>query len=405
MWSWWRDMNEWKTATLGKIAKTTSGGTPDKKHSEYYNGSIPWVRSGELDKGVIRDTEIKITQDGLDNSSAKIFPAGTLLIALYGATIGKLAFLGIPAATNQAVCAIFQNDTVSLKYLYYYLLLKRPDLVKQGIGGAQPNISQAILKKLMIAYPVSASEQERIVARIEELFSQLDAGVETLKKTKAQLAVYRQAVITDAYNMGSDAPVVRLDEISQIMGGITKGRDLSNSDTIELPYLRVANVQNGYLDLSVIKMIQLRQDEKERYLLKRGDVLYTEGGDRDKLGRGTVWRDEIPDCVHQNHVFKARIDQERAVPEYVAYWSMSTQARNYFYQKGKQSVNLASINKTVLSALTIPLPIIEIQKEIINHIESRLSVCDSIEQTVDAALQQAEAMRQSILKDAFEGRL
>ena len=398
-------MNEWKTATLGKIAKTTSGGTPDKKHSEYYNGSIPWVRSGELDKGVIRDTEIKITQDGLDNSSAKIFPAGTLLIALYGATIGKLAFLGIPAATNQAVCAIFQNDTVSLKYLYYYLLLKRPDLVKQGIGGAQPNISQAILKKLMIAYPVSASEQERIVARIEELFSQLDAGVETLKKTKAQLAVYRQAVITDAYNMGSDAPVVRLDEISQIMGGITKGRDLSNSDTIELPYLRVANVQNGYLDLSVIKMIQLRQDEKERYLLKRGDVLYTEGGDRDKLGRGTVWRDEIPDCVHQNHVFKARIDQERAVPEYVAYWSMSTQARNYFYQKGKQSVNLASINKTVLSALTIPLPIIEIQKEIINHIESRLSVCDSIEQTVDAALQQAEAMRQSILKDAFEGRL
>ena len=133
--------------------------------------------------------------------------------------------------------------------------------------------------------------------------------------------------------------------------------------------------------------------------------MYTEGGDRDKLGRGTVWRDEIPDCVHQNHVFKARIDQERAVPEYVAYWSMSTQARNYFYQKGKQSVNLASINKTVLSALTIPLPIIEIQKEIINHIESRLSVCDSIEQTVDAALQQAEAMRQSILKDAFEGRL
>ena len=398
-------MNDWKTTVLGNIAKTTSGGTPDKKHSEYYNGNIPWVRSGELDKGIIKGTEIRITQEGLDNSSAKVFPAGTLLIALYGATIGKLAFLGIPAATNQAVCAIFENDTVSLKYLYYYLFFKRPELVKEGIGGAQPNISQTILKKLAINYPVSASEQERIVARIEELFSQLDAGVETLKKTKAQLAVYRQAVITDAYGKNEDAPHVRLDEISQIMGGITKGRDLSNVDAIFMPYLRVANVQNGYLDLAEIKMIKLRADEKERYILKYGDVLYTEGGDRDKLGRGTVWRNEIPECVHQNHIFRARIDQKKAIPEYVAYWSMSKPARNYFYQKGKQSVNLASINKTVLSALTLPLPALERQKDIIMQIKTRLSVCDSIENTVETALQQAKALRQNVLKQAFEGKL
>ncbi len=397
--------NQWKTDKLGKIAKTTSGGTPDKKHPEYYGGEIPWVRSGELDKGIIKDTEIKITEEGLINSSAKLFPMGTLLIALYGATIGKLAFLGIPAATNQAICAIFENDTVSLKYLYYYLLLKRSDLIKQGIGGAQPNISQTILKKLSVPYPTSIIEQERIVARIEELFSLLDAGVETLKKTKAQLAVYRQAVITDAYSMSGDAPYVRLDRISSIIGGITKGRDLSGIETIELPYLRVANVQNGYLDLSEIKTIQLRPDEKERYLLKYGDVLYTEGGDRDKLGRGTVWRDEIPDCVHQNHIFKARIDQKKAIPVYVAYWSMSMPARNYFYRKGKQSVNLASINKTVLSALSLPLPDIEVQQKIVNHIESRLSVCDSIEQIVDTVLQKAGAMRQSILKQAFEGKL
>ena len=248
-------------------------------------------------------------------------------------------------------------------------------------------------------------EQERIVARIEELFSQLDAGVETLKKTKAQLSVYRQAAITEAFSVENNTPNVCLSDIAQIIGGITKGRDLSGTETIELPYLRVANVQNGYLDLSEIKTIKLRVDEKERYLLKPGDVLYTEGGDRDKLGRGTVWRGEIKDCVHQNHIFKARVDQSKAIPVYVALWSMSTPARNYFYQKGKQSVNLASINKTVLSALTLPLPTLEKQRDIINHIESRLSVCDSIEQTVDAALHQAEAMRQSILKDAFEGKL
>ena len=395
-----------KTESLGEIALMTSGGTPSKKNPEYYEkGTIPWVRSGELENGAICDTEIKITQVGLDNSSAKIFPKGTLLIALYGATIGKLAWLDIEACTNQAVCGIFENEKVSLKYLYYYLLLHRPDLIKQGIGGAQANISQTILKKLMVSYPVDRSEQMRIVARIEELSSELDNGVETLRKTKQQLAVYRQAVISAAFPEMADKNTVRLDEIADISGGITKGRDLSKQETVHLPYLRVANVQNGYLDLSQMKTIELKVSEKEKYLLRSGDVLYTEGGDRDKLGRGTVWNDEIPNCVHQNHVFKARLDLKKANPRYVAYWSMSAFARNYFYNKGKQSVNLASINKTVLSALTLPLPSLPEQEATLREIESRLSVCDSIEKTVDTALQQAEAMRQSILKKAFEGKL
>ena len=176
-------------------------------------------------------------------------------------------------------------------------------------------------------------------------------------------------------------------------------------ESIELPYLRVANVQNGYLDLTEIKTIQLKESEREKFLLQYGDVLYTEGGDRDKLGRGTVWRNEIENCVHQNHVFKARIIEKFAVPEYLAYWSMGMTARNYFFKNAKQTVNLASINKTVLSNLPIPIVSLDMQKEIVNNIESRLSVCDSIEQTIDAALQEAEALRQSILKRAFEGGL
>lgn len=190
----------WKKEPLGKICKTTSGGTPSRKNQSYYqNGTIPWVKSGELENNIITTSEEFITEEGLLNSSAKIFPAGTLLIALYGATIGKLAFLGIDAATNQAVCGIFQNENVSLKYLYYYLLFQRPNLIKQGVGGAQPNISQTILKKLEISYPDSITEQQRIVARIEELFSELDKAVDTLKTTKEQLEVYRQAVLKAAF--------------------------------------------------------------------------------------------------------------------------------------------------------------------------------------------------------------
>src|SRR5665647_3409700 len=98
---------DWKWVKLGEVSQTTSGGTPSRREPKYYNGNIPWVKSGELNKGLIKDTEEKISEEALKNSSAKIFPKGTLLIALYGATIGKLAFLGVDAATNQAICGIY----------------------------------------------------------------------------------------------------------------------------------------------------------------------------------------------------------------------------------------------------------------------------------------------------------
>ena len=281
----------------------TSGGTPSKKHPEYYeNGTIPWVRSGELENGAIRDTEIKITPAGLDSSSAKIFPKGTLLIALYGATIGKLAYLDIDACTNQAVCGIFENDKVSLKYLYYFLLFHRPDLVKQGIGGAQPNISQTILKKLLVSYPVDKVEQHRIVARIEELFSELDNGVETLQKTKQQLAVYRQAVYSSVFT--DDLPMHVITEYFDISGGLTKNSK-RNELAIKMPYLRVANVYYNQLDLSEIKYIGVTEEEIERCTLEKDDLMFVEGnGSKSQIGRVAIWDGSIDYCLHQNHLIK-----------------------------------------------------------------------------------------------------
>lgn len=189
---------DWIEAELGDTFKTTSGGTPSRKRQDFYNGEIPWVKSGELDQGVILDTEEKISKLGLENSSAKLFPKGTLLIALYGATIGKLAFLGTDAATNQAICGIFINNHSDSRFLYYYLLKNRSKLISQGTGGAQPNISQTILKQLKIPLP-PLPEQRAIVAKIEQLFSELDHGVAQLKKAQAQLKVYKQAVLKKAF--------------------------------------------------------------------------------------------------------------------------------------------------------------------------------------------------------------
>jgi type I restriction enzyme, S subunit len=188
----------WKTVRLGDVAKTSSGGTPKRGVSEYYGGDILWVKSGELGDGMVYEVQETITQAGLDNSSAKLFPKGTLCIALYGATIGKLGILGIEATTNQAVCGIFLTDDIDTKYVFYFLESIRKDLIEQGKGGAQPNINQGIIRDIQLPIPETLDEQRRIVSEIEKQFTRLDAGVEGLKRVQANLKRYRASVLKAA---------------------------------------------------------------------------------------------------------------------------------------------------------------------------------------------------------------
>lgn len=392
---------KWKTESLGEIAFMTSGGTPSKKNPEYYdNGTIPWVRSGELENGAIRDTEIKITQAGLDNSSAKIFPKGTLLIALYGATIGKIAWLDIDACTNQAVCGIFENEKVSLKYLYYYLLLHRPDLIKQGIGGAQANISQTILKKLMVSYPVDMDEQLRTVARIEELFSELDNGVETLRKTKQQLAVYRQAVLKDAFAHNVEKKTIR--EMSSIVTSGSRGWAQYYSDH-GARFVRIGNLTRDriFIDLSDIQYVDLPDGaEGKRTQLQPNDVLVSITADLGSIGLVPA---DIGEAYVNQHIAMIRF-LNPAQGELMAWYLRSDYGQKDLLKNkrggGKLGLGLDDIRDSRVPVITD-----EEAANILATIEARMSVCDSIEKSVDTALQQAEAMRQSILKKAFEGRL
>jgi type I restriction enzyme, S subunit len=187
----------WIECKLGDVFKTSSGGTPSRTNKNYYNGNIPWVKSGELNYNLITNTEEKISEEAVKNSSAKIFPKGTLLIALYGATIGKLAFLDIDATTNQAVCGIFEDGNSNLKYLYWFLYFKRPELIEAGIGGAQPNISQTLLKDL--SFPLSPlPEQQRIVEKLDALMARISNSKTRLEKIPALLKNFRQSVLAAA---------------------------------------------------------------------------------------------------------------------------------------------------------------------------------------------------------------
>ena len=158
--------------------------------------------------------------------------------------------------------------------------------------------------------------------------------------------------------------VVRLGEVAEIQTGKAVNRQSPAGGEVQIPYLSVANVKDGYLDLSEVKTLQVYWGETERYGLKAGDVLFTEGGDADKLGRGTVWREEIPLCIHQNHVFAVRPHSEELMPVFLAFFAASRYGKKYFLGAAKQTTNLASINSTQLREMPLPLPNIREQQAI-----------------------------------------
>lgn len=183
---------KWPTRRMGDIFKITSGGTPSRKKSENFkNGTIPWVKTGDLNVPVLTHTDECITEIGLQNSSAKLFPVGTVLLAMYGATIGAVSILGIEACSNQACAAFLPVDTISPIYLYFFLFLQKQHFIKLGVGGAQPNISGEILKREKILCPpiVLQTQFANFVKSVEqqkEVFSSRLSHLETLYKSLMQ---------------------------------------------------------------------------------------------------------------------------------------------------------------------------------------------------------------------------
>lgn len=404
----------WCVRKLGEVFQTTSGGTPSRKNPGYYSGNIPWVKSGELEKGVIFNTEETISEEAVRNSSAKIFPKGTLLIALYGATIGKLGFLGVDAATNQAVCGIYKNSMVSLDFLYHYLYHKRSHLIDQGTGGAQPNISQTILKNLEIVIP-PLPEQHRIVAKIEELFSSLDKGIESLKTAQLQLKVYRQSVLKWAFEGRLTNDNVKDGELPEgwmlsTFGDVClKIGDVDHKmpkqvDNGEYPYLSTKDFTDELkISFNNAKLIDKEDFERlsKKIRPRKGDIIFSRYG---TIGKN-ILVDTDKEFLVSYSCAVIKPNDKKVFNKYLYYCSLSPlikkEIKKYTVETTQANIGIESIKRFVL---LLPENIQE-QHFIVAEIESRLSVCDKIEETITQSLQQAEALRQSILKKAFKGKL
>ncbi|WP_210436421.1 restriction endonuclease subunit S [Dickeya zeae] len=461
----------WARVTLNDVATWASGGTPSRTNPNFFNGSIPWLKTGELGPKTIYATEEHISDTAVMESSAKVFPKGAVAMAMYGATIGKTSILGIKAATNQA-CAVGIPDATTSEFLYYFLTSQEKIFIDAGKGGAQPNISQSVVKSWPIFLPPFA-EQTRIVTKLEELLTDLDAGVAELKTAQKKLAQYRQSLLKAAVEGAltaqwrEDNPATEsgaqllerilqerrarweakqlakfaeqgktppkewqkkypepvqpdttdlpplpegwvwasLDMLGEIASGVAKGSKRANNVAVrEVPYMRVANVQRGYLDLSEVKTILATEQDITELALQDGDVLFNEGGDRDKLGRGWVWRDQISECIHQNHVFRMRPYIADMQSELISHHG-NTFGKLWFQKAGKQTTNLASINMTMLRMFPVPVAPATEQQEIMEQIRVQIESLYSQENSIELALKQSSAQRQNILRAAFAGQL
>ncbi len=290
------------------------------------------------------------------------------------------------------------TDLVLPKYIYYKLQTIHIDHSTHKRYWIQQ------FSKIKVAVP-SIPEQQRIVSRIEELFSSLDNAVETLQKTKEQLKVYRQAVLKEAFE--GEYKRVPLGDISTVISGYafkSKKYDPNGKYVV----VKIGNVKERHFDFSrdLTRTNEADDSILAKYLLQEGDCLITQTGSRGKRDYGFVSMisDQTNYLLNQR-VAALRFNKEVAAPQFFQYYLSSPDYRDEFFSYETGNVGQGNVGIKALSEPLVILPSIEEQKIIVKEIEARLSMCDSIEQTVNTALLQAEAMRQSILKEAFEGRL
>jgi len=366
----------------------------------YTSLGIKWYAKGLFKKDRLLGSQIKATQ---------LFrvAAGDFIYNRLFAWKGSFALAG----SEHAGCVVsgefptFRVDErrILLGYLLAYF---SNDALWDAIAGKSSGTSQTSRLRFKEAdflnLPISLPplpEQERIVRLLD--------AAEDLRRLREQ-ADRRTADLVPAlfHEMFGDpakisTPVPKLAEVAEIASGVAKGRRFNGQRTVMTPYLRVANVQAGYLDLSEMKMIEALPEEVEELALRTGDVLLTEGGDFDKLGRGAMWESAIPNCIHQNHVFRVRVDQSKLIPLYLTSLLQTEPAKSYFLRCAKKTTNLASINMRQLRGLPVPLPPLPVQREFV----ARVSDVRAMEAKQAESRRRLDDLLQSLLHRAFRGEL
>lgn len=362
-----------------------------------------------------------------DYSQYKIALPDTLVINSMNVIIGAVGISQYFGCVSPVYYVFEPIEGTDLRYIYYLFtntgFQKEMRKYAKGILEIRLRISSNDMLKRIIPSP-PFKEQQRIADYLDKMCAEIDA---VLEKTRASIEEYKklkQAVITQAVTKGirGDRPMkdsgiewigdipaewrkTQLRHCAAIKSGITLGKKYEKTDSlVERPYLRVANVQDGYVDLSVLTTIEVTQDEDLKYRLRAGDVLMTEGGDRDKLGRGCVWHGEIEPCLHQNHIFAVQTSKETLLPEFLEYLTVSDVGRSYFDVTAIKTTNLACTSSSKVLAFTIPLPSVEEQAEIVEALNTKCAGIDALVAKKQQYLTEIENYKKSLIYEYVTGK-
>jgi type I restriction enzyme S subunit len=395
----------WTQALVGDLVEEAHSGFPSGRHNSAGMG-IPHLRPMNVSReGRIDLQSVKYVEGGADARirHGEVLFNNTNSPELVGKTAyfdrdGEWAYSNHMTRLRPSAAIEGRFLAVQLHWLWMSGFYK--SILSHHVNQASV-ATKTLLTRVEVLVPPLA-EQRRIVTAIEEQFSRLDEAEAILRRSRLRLPSLRQRMVEAA--MSHDWPRAELGDIAEIVGGITKDTKRQQDPSLkEVPYLRVANVQRGRLDLSHVTMIRVPSSTAERLALRPGDVLFNEGGDRDKLGRGWVWSGEIEECIHQNHVFRARLHYGFE-PRFVSWWGNSF-GQDWFWEHGRQTTNLASISLSTLKRFPVPAPPIEEQRAAVETIEAATTSIDHLDRSMELAGSRATTLRRAILAQAFGGEL
>jgi len=398
----------WEAQSIASFAKTGAGGTPKKSTKAFYEGgNIPWLLTGEVANANIVEAKNSITPEGLKGSSAKLFPANSVLVAMYGATAGQVGILRFEAATNQAVCAILPSDQHIPEYLYYYLLHAKPSLVAQAVGNAQPNISQAKIKSLEIPLP-PLEEQQRIVAVLDEAFEGL---ARARVHAEANLQNARELFERQLGEYFSDTPKEwlsrKLKQItSKIGSGATPrgGAGAYKNEGISL--IRSLNVHDRWFKEDKLAFIDDEQADKlSNVVIDERDVLLNITGA--SIARCCVAPSGfLPARVNQ-HVQIIRPDHDVLSPEFLTLMLTSQPYKDGLLKTGEDNGSTRqALTKALIQNLEVAFPPELVQQEAaVATLEAAETKSKELAEAYQAKIHDLDDLRQSLLQKAFAGEL
>lgn len=301
-----------------------------------------------------------------------------------------------PALLNQRVCRLAPNDSIDKDYLFYFMPVALKRIEEKTPFVTVKHLSAKELNKIEI--PILPLEEQR---KIAETLSKVDELIAFRDRQLAKLDELVKARFVETFgdmllnSLGwSEKP---LECLADIVSGITKGRKTTETDLQEVPYMAVSNVKNGYIDWTTVKTILATRQETEQYRLLPDDILITEGGDPDKVGRGAIIKNPLENSIHQNHIFRVRLDESELLPSFFAEYLQHQKAKRYFLGCAKQTTGIASINMRQLKSLPVLLPPLSLQNEFAAFVER----VDQQKQTVQQSLEKLELMKKALMQEYF----